>query len=92
MRIAVVVTQVLIAVVLTASVMPLLMVTVPAVQEPSTGAALAIAMLLGSYFAARQFSVGQNSWPLLPTLSVVFIASVCGLVDRGAQLTILDQV
>ena len=57
MRIAIVITQFLIAVVLTASLMPLLMVTVPAVQEPTTGGALAVAMLVGT------FAVTWLVWP-----------------------------
>ncbi|HUG91496.1 MAG TPA: hypothetical protein VML55_11710 [Planctomycetaceae bacterium] len=57
MRIAIVVLQFLIAFVLTASLMPMLMVMVPAVQEPATGGALALTMLVGI------FAVTWLVWP-----------------------------
>ena len=50
--------------------------------------ALVVLSLLVSHVCVGRFAFGQDAVPMLLVLSVVFVASVCGLVDRDAQIAI----
>jgi hypothetical protein len=48
-------------------------------------AAAVAAGLLLSYISAAQFALRHDPWPLVCVLSILLIASVCGLIRRPAQ-------
>ena len=49
------------------------------------GAAVA-AGLVAAYVLTHQFALRHDPWPLLCTLSLVMGASVCGFLNRDAQI------
>jgi hypothetical protein len=50
--------------------------------------ALIVVTLLVSHVCVGRFAFGQDAVPMLLVLSVVLVASVCGLINRDAQIAI----